>query len=231
MKPIGVSPVLIDQVYDQLVESIADGTLAPGQRVRQEALAEMLGVSRQPVSHALQLLKRQRLVEEQGRRGLVISPLDPARLRALYEVRAALDALAARQAAEQVARHAAASTAIQAAERALSHGRSLGPTAAKADLIQADVAFHTALYRLAGNAAIEETVAPQWAHLKRSMGVVLDASDRHATIWREHAGILDRVLAGDPAGAEAAARDHALGAGADTARQLAARPVAGAAAA
>lgn len=230
MKPIGLSPVLIDQVYDRLVEAIAAGALAPGQRIRQEALAEMLGVSRQPVSHALQLLKRQRLVEEHGRRGLVISSLDPERLRGLYEVRAALDALAARQAAEQIARGSAAAGTRQAAEDALAAGRALGPLAAKADFIQADVAFHTALYRLAGNPSIEETVAPQWAHLKRSMGVVLDGGNRHTAIWLEHAGILERVLAGDPAGAESAARAHALDAGATTARQLA-RQVGSAAAA
>src|SRR5271170_2236134 len=119
MKPVGLSPVLIDQVYDRLVEAIADGTLAPGQRVRQEALAVLLGVSRQPVSHALQLLKRQRLVEEQGKRGLVIAAIDAERILALYQVRAALDGLAARQAALQIARGAAPARDRQAAERAL----------------------------------------------------------------------------------------------------------------
>src|SRR5947209_3070379 len=73
MKPIDAQPVLIDQAYERLVEAIADGTLAPGQRIRQEELAAMLGVSRQPVSHALQLLKRQRLVEETGKRGLAVT--------------------------------------------------------------------------------------------------------------------------------------------------------------
>ena len=119
MQPIGLSPVLIDQVYDRLVEAIADGTLAPGQRIRQEELAELLGVSRQPVSHALQLLKRQRLVVEQGKRFLAIAALDPARVQALYQVRAVLDALAARQAAEAVAAGTARAADRAAAEQAL----------------------------------------------------------------------------------------------------------------
>ena len=62
--------------YEQLVEAIADGTLAPGQRIRQEELGRALGVSRQPISHALQLLKQQKLVEENGRRGLIVSGID-----------------------------------------------------------------------------------------------------------------------------------------------------------
>src|SRR5215831_19460819 len=64
MQPLDPQPALIDRAYEQLVEAIADGTLAPGQRIRQEELGRALGVSRQPVSHALQLLKLQKLVEE-----------------------------------------------------------------------------------------------------------------------------------------------------------------------
>jgi DNA-binding GntR family transcriptional regulator len=220
MKPIGSSPVLIDQVYDRLVEAIADGTLAPGQRVRQEALAELLGVSRQPVSHALQLLKRQRLVEEQGKRGLVIAGIDADRVLALYQVRAALDGLAAHQAALQVARGTAPGRDRLVAERALADGQALGKADPVGAFIQADVAFHQALYRLAGNLAIEETVAPQWPHFKRSMGVSLSDADRQSPVWSEHAGILACVLAGDADGAETAARDHALRAGAATAHRL-----------
>ena len=58
-----------------------------------------LGVSRQPVTHALHLLHRQGLVAESGRRGFEVTQLDPARIRQLYEVRGAIDALAARLAA------------------------------------------------------------------------------------------------------------------------------------
>jgi DNA-binding transcriptional regulator YhcF (GntR family) len=96
-------PALIERAYEQLVEAIADGTLAPGQRIRQEELGRALGVSRQPISHALQLLKQQKLVEENGRRGLIVSEIDAERIRELYQVRTALDALAAGLAAERIA--------------------------------------------------------------------------------------------------------------------------------
>ena len=77
MEPLRMVPNLIEQVHDRLVDAIADGTLAPGVRVTQEELADHLAVSRQPVSHALQLLKRQGLVVEHGRRGLSVAPVDP----------------------------------------------------------------------------------------------------------------------------------------------------------
>ena len=78
MQHLDPQPALIDRAYEQLVEAIADGTLAPGQRIRQEELGRALGVSRQPISHALQLLKQQKLVEENGRRGLIVSEIDAA---------------------------------------------------------------------------------------------------------------------------------------------------------
>jgi DNA-binding GntR family transcriptional regulator len=220
MQPLDPQPALIDLAYERLVEAIADGTLAPGRRVRQEELGRALGVSRQPISHALQLLKQQKLVEENGRRGLIVSEIDAARVQDLYQVRSALDALAARLAAERIAATAIDRAQRRAAEQALAAGLALRPDAPVLVFIQADVAFHTALYRLSGNRAIEDTVSAQWPHLKRSMGAVLDDPEQRPLVWAEHREILRCVLAGDPAGAERAARGHTDRAGAETARRL-----------
>jgi len=57
-------------------------------------------------------------------------------------------------------------------------GLALRPDAPVLAFIQADVAFHTALYRLSGNRAIEDTVSAQWPHLKRSMGTVLEDAEQ-----------------------------------------------------
>jgi len=181
----------------------------------------MLGVSRQPISHALQLLKQQKLVEENGRRGLTVSTVDPATIRELYQVRTALDALAARLAAERVAERKVDPAPRRAAQRALAAGLALRPDAPVLAFIQADVAFHTALYRLSGNRAIEDTVSAQWPHLKRSMGTVLEDAEQRPLVWAEHKEILRLILSGDAAGAERAARRHTDRAGAETARRVA----------
>jgi DNA-binding GntR family transcriptional regulator len=221
LQPLDSQPALIQRAYERLVEAIADGTLAPGRRIRQEELGRMLGVSRQPVSHALQLLKQQRLVEENGRRGLIVSAIDAVAIRELYQVRTALDALAARLAAERVADRVIDLSRRRAAQRVLAEGLKLRPDAPVLAFIQADVAFHTQLYRLSGNRAIEDTVAAQWPHFKRSMGIVLDDPLQRPLVWHEHAEIMRLVLAGDAAGAENAARRHTDRAGAENARRLA----------
>jgi DNA-binding GntR family transcriptional regulator len=221
VRPLEPQPAFIDRAYEQLVEAIADGTLAPGQRIWQEELGRMLGVSRQPISHALQLLKQQRLVEENGRRGLVVSAINADAIRQLYQVRTALDALAARLAAERIADRVIDLSERRAAQRALADGLKLRPNAPVLAFIQADVAFHIALYRLSGNSAIEDTVAAQWPHFKRSMGVVLEDPEQRPLVWREHEEIMKLVLAGDATAAESAARHHTDRAGAENARRLA----------
>src|SRR5258708_35686885 len=118
MIPLDPLPNLIDQVYVRILEAIIDRTLPPGHRIRQNELAEKLGVSRQPVSHALHLLHRQGLVAESGRRGFEGTQLDPQRIRQLYEGRGAIDALAARLAPQRAQTDAAGRGHLEAAGRA-----------------------------------------------------------------------------------------------------------------
>src|SRR5258707_9622225 len=118
MIPLDPLPNLIDQVYARILEAIADRTLPPGHRIRQNELAEKLGVSRQPVSHALHLLHRQGLVAESGRKGFEVTQLDPRRIRQLYEVRGAIDALAARLAAGRIKADVSGRAQLEAAPRA-----------------------------------------------------------------------------------------------------------------
>jgi len=217
MIPLEPAPNLTEQVYTRILEAITDRALLPGQRVTQNELAERLGVSRQPVSQALHLLHRQGLLAESGRRGFEVTQLDPVRIRQLYEVRGAIDGLAARLAAGRARRDADGRARLEAALRA---GRAIDSKTPLARLIALDVDFHTAIYRLAGNPAIEEMIAPQWLHMRRSMATVLAELDYRESAWTEHDAIATQILAGNVRGAESAAQAHALTAGRRTEERL-----------
>jgi DNA-binding GntR family transcriptional regulator len=184
----------VEEVYRVLLDAISDGSLAPGTRLTQEEIAEQLSVSRSPVLQALRLLKKDGLVQDAPGRGLLVAPLDPQWIGKLYEVRGALDALAARLAAQRGARIA---PALIAAGRRASRGKDV-----KA-MIDADVEFHHALYEASGNPLIALSAQTHWVHLRRVMGAVLQASGSRDAIWDEHQAIADAVAAGD---AERAAR-------------------------
>src|SRR5687768_8989040 len=131
------TPDLVDRVYRTLGDAISDGSLAPGQRLTQEEIAQQLAVSRQPVLQALRLLKRDGFVQDAPGRGLLVAPLDAAWTRNVYQVRGALDALAARLAAERRYR---IDPALLQTGRAATRGDDVRA------MIDADLAFHAALY-------------------------------------------------------------------------------------
>jgi DNA-binding GntR family transcriptional regulator len=217
LQALASTPNLIERTYQQMLAAIADGTLLPGQRIRQAELAETLGVSRQPVSHALHLLKRQGLVEDVGRKGLRVVPLDPLRVMQLYQVREAVDGLAARLAAVGPRDDGLA----DGLRRLVEAGAGFDAGTPIPVLVRADTEFHRGLYRLSGNPAIEEMTAPLWPHLMRSMAMVLRAPDYAGRVWRvEHPAILGFVLDGNADGAEAAARAHAATAARLTGEEL-----------
>jgi DNA-binding GntR family transcriptional regulator len=220
LDPLNSAPDLIAQVHDRLLAAVVDGTLAPGERLTQESVALRLGVSRQPVSHALQLLKHRGLLIEHGRRGLAVAPIDAQRISDLYHVREALEGLAANLAACRAKAGHITADEHAMVKAALARGEGLDASASISDLVQADVAFHSALHRLSGNAAIDETVADEWPHFMRSIGLVLIQTDIRHRVWAEHAAILDAVLGGRPADAERLIREHLSRAREDTTRRL-----------
>jgi DNA-binding GntR family transcriptional regulator len=218
--PLPNQAALLDQVHDRLVVAIAEGVLPPGERLTQEEVAARLGVSRQPVSHALQVLRRRGLVVQSGKRGLVVAPLDAARLRDLYQVRAALEALAASLAAKRVRSGVVAAEQIEEGNALIARGTALTEGGSTGALIAADVDFHSFVHRLSGNRAIVETIAVEWPHFKRAMGAVLADAAVRRRLWAEHTEILRYIIAGNPSLAAEAARRHIESATEETAARL-----------
>lgn len=93
---------LVDQVVDTLRERIAEGRIDPGETLRIESLAREFGISRTPVREAISKLEAQGLVARRtGYAATVFEPLRPEVLE-LYEMRIALEPLAARLALPNV---------------------------------------------------------------------------------------------------------------------------------
>jgi DNA-binding GntR family transcriptional regulator len=180
-------------------------------RVTQEELAASLGVSRQPVHQALRLLKKEGFLVDAGRRGLMVSTLDAAAVEHLYQVRAVLDGLAARLAAQ--ARRKLDSSLIEEGRRSIA-GASLRA------MIRADMQFHEAIYAAAGNPLIGESAGRHWQHIGRAMGATLRPGGMRGSVWDEHEAILAAINRGDAARAESLARAHCDVAGANLSHQL-----------
>ncbi len=203
MKALAAQPRLVEQVRDAIVEEIASGALAPGDRVIQEQIAQALGVSRQPVQQALTLLRNQGVLQDAPGRGLLVAALDPDHVQQMYEIRAAIEGLAARRAAELGAERAAKAgpALIEAGRRAVTAG-------SVARMIAADMKFHEFIYALSGNPLIAPALETHLTHTQRVMGEVLMRDEKPRDIWDQHEAILKAIVKGDGDRAEALVRTH-----------------------
>lgn len=75
-------------------------------------------------------------------------------------------------------------------------------------MIDADLAFHKALYEAAGNPLIGESAQLHWRHLRRVMGAVLQQMGQRQAIWDEHQAIADAIAAGDAGRAARLVEEH-----------------------
>ena len=203
MKILESQPKLVEQVHKAILSEIAEGKLKAGSRIIQEQIAQELGVSRQPVQQSLVLLKNQGVLIDAPGRGLQVALLNLELIRQMYEVRAVLEGLVFRKAAENFSE-----TAKKRAEKLLAAGRQAVTKASVRDLISADMAFHSFFYELADNPIITQSMETQWVNTQRVMGSVLLSADKPRDIWDEHEVMLGLVAAGEAAKAERLARTH-----------------------
>ncbi len=193
------APDLVDQVYRSLLDAISDGSLAPGARIMQEEIAAQLAVSRQPVLQALRLLKKDGFVLDAPGRGVLVAPLDVNRLVQIYQVRSALDALAARLAAR---------ARFPMDPGLITQGRLAARSNKVQAMLAADEQFHAAIYAASGNPLISQSAQLHWHHIRRAMGAVLQVATMRESIWDEHEAIAKAIARGDEETAETLIREH-----------------------
>jgi DNA-binding GntR family transcriptional regulator len=194
-------PTVALQVADRLRSEIVAGERPAGSRMRQVEIARRYGVSTTPVREALATLQQEGLVRLHPQRGAVVFVPDVDDLREHYEIRAALEALAAAKAAERFQPDWAAPL------RSLLDEMREAPPAAR--YIALNQRFHTELYAHSGCPKLTQMIAG-----------LRDASSSYLHIYRaaedfpverldcEHREILAACAAREPERAAHAVRGH-----------------------
>ncbi|MDW4551732.1 GntR family transcriptional regulator [Defluviimonas sp. D31] len=203
MESITSPKSLVEQTYEILLNAICTGELAPGERLAQDQIAAQLNVSRQPVNSAISILKANRFVEDTGRRGVIVAPVDNSLFQSIFEFRAVIEPFAVQLAGARLP-----NDARREAEDVVRQGRQAVETRDVRALLQADVEFHNMLYRWSGNPVIENTMRGNWHHIRRSMAEVLRDPGAAAPVWDEHAAIAEMLLDGRTEDAAALMKLH-----------------------
>lgn len=181
---------LNDMVTLSLREAILGGRFKPGERLVEDKIARMFGVSRNPVREALKTLRSEGLVEIAARRGASVAALSIDEAAEVIELRAALEGLGARLAARRCGADEGRRMAdiLDEGERALEEG---DPHA----LYRLNDAFHMALANAGSNRYLAEFMRSLRAKTYWLFAPIAEV--RAVESWREHAAILRAVLAGD----------------------------------
>lgn len=177
-------------VLDELRRLVVTGELPPGTRLVEDRLAEQLGVSRNPVREALQVLVAEGFVTVTPRRGAFVAQITPEQAEELFDVRTALEQLAARTAARR-ATDADVSRLREVLDRA-----KRATEAGDLDLLAAlNTEFHSLVVEVGRNDYLALLLAP----LARRVQWVFraGAGRRGPHSWSEHEGLLAAIAAHD----------------------------------
>jgi DNA-binding GntR family transcriptional regulator len=181
---------LSDVVSEQIRGRILDGTLKPGERLVEDRLSAELGVSRVPVREALRGLSVEGLVTLLPRRGATVVEVTPQSVAELVEVRALLEGLNARLAAQ---RHDP--EIVAQLEATLARGNEAAKTGTAEELARLNAEFHERLAEASRNSVLSDVM--RGLRERTSIAFAINGRARAREDWEEHASVLAAVIAGD----------------------------------
>ncbi|MDP4509827.1 GntR family transcriptional regulator [Nonomuraea turcica] len=192
---------LRDEVTGELRRRILSGELPQGARLVEDRLAAQLGVSRNPVRESIRVLATEGFVEVVPRLGATVARLSAAEAEELFDVRMAIEGLAARLAARK--RTPATAERLR---RMLEQAKEAVEAGRLEEVADLNTAFHLAVGEATGNSYLSLVMKPM---LQRAQWVFSQtASTRGPHSWSEHLGLCEAIAAGDEDEAQARAVAH-----------------------
>ena len=201
-------PDLVETVKNSIFEGILTGELRPGDKLTQGNLAKKLGVSRQPVSHAMRLLMEQGILSHLDARSLTVAEPDTRSVIQMLELRKELDGFAAYTAAKKFTSKNTADSdqALVAQIKSLVEYNLANTSRSMKQSILDDIRFHELIRDLSGNPYIHESLARYVLHHNRFISLM--AKDMDQEIWRHHENILNAIIKGEEENARKFMREH-----------------------
>lgn len=193
------------RVYDTTKEQILSGRLAGGSLLSEVEVARQLQVSRTPAREAFVRLEAEGLLSLMPRRGAVVTPMTPADMVDLLEVRESLEVSAVRR----LARHPDRPARLAAARAELDDQASHADTMDLPAFAVSDQRFHLALVEAAGNALASRLYATLGDRQRQmTAGAVGSDLDRLAALLGDHRDLLGSAEQGDTDGFAVGLRRH-----------------------
>jgi len=197
------TPSLSQQAYDVIRRKIVSLEMPPGAIISEAELKRELGLGRTPIREALQRLALEKLVQIIPRRGIFVTDISITDLQRLFEMRMALETLAARLAATRgTPEHWSKMEAI------LDNLSVEGGDYDNETLIAVDELWHQLLYDATDNKFLHDTLTTLYALSLRLWYYFLDKIGGMQWAVLEHREILTALMDRDPDRASALLAEH-----------------------
>lgn len=190
-------------VFETLREAIISGRLKPGERMMEIQLAEELGVSRTPVREAIRKLELEGLVVMVPRKGAYVGDISSRDIVEVFEVRGALESLAAGLAAERITVEE-----LENLERILVRIADCVEHKDLKELIEADAEFHDELYKASRNRKLAQIILNSREQIQRFRSTSLATPGRMKDALDEHKKIVEAISQRNVALAQKLALEH-----------------------
>jgi len=203
-------PTLVEHALESIRRAIVYGTLKPGERLREEDLAEQLGISRAPVREAMRALEYEGLVRSEPHRASYVAAPSEEEIEEIYRVRAEVEAIAARPAALAIA---AEPQRLRRYQELLERMRAAAAAGDIHELTAADLDFHRHILDESGYTLLPRVWTAMFGIMRGRMSVILSAQPEGEIVTytaESHAPIVAAFASGDPEQAAAAIRQHIL---------------------
>ena len=223
LKTVAAEATLTSRAYDILREAIAEMPIYDGTdedcRLDERALAEGLGISRTPVREALLRLESEGIVRAVPRKGVYVIRKTKAEIIEVILASAALEAMAARLAAERATDEEIADLVARFPEFGASDGSGSGgsrtagderPAVPLNEYSQLNLDFHQRIVELAHSDLFSGLISRLQIHMRAIRQVTIGDEDRMAHSVVDHAHILEALEARDAGAVEARVRQHAF---------------------
>ncbi|MEW6172490.1 MAG: GntR family transcriptional regulator [Bacillota bacterium] len=194
---------LREVVFESLREAIIKGIMKPGERIMEVQLAEELGVSRTPVREAIRKLELEGLVVMLPRRGAYVAGISVKDMADVFEVRAALEALAAGLAAERIT-----DEELENLERSLVEITEVSDSQDIGAVVDRDTHFHDIIYRASRNGWLLQIITHLQDQLQRFRMTTLSRPGRTREAVEEHKKIVEAISERNSELAAQLAREH-----------------------
>lgn len=191
-----------DVVYSELRDAILSGELKPGERIRQEQIADRMNVSPTPVREAIRQLESEGYLVHTPHHGVCVAEVTAAEVQEIYMIRGILESKATELAATNL--DPKAMDELEAVHRELRDAKERGDLG---EIARLNRGFHRTLYAASGRPILYDMIERLWAMIPvAAIGPRIEG--RPQEIFDEHEGIMRAIRESNPTLAADKVKEH-----------------------